>query len=111
MKLHFRRVAQRALQRTLRRGNHGREIRCMALRPSQTGEVILASGSEDTYINFTEGMFPSFYADESSKCGVIMCTSEETVQHGSSNVNIFCRWEYHVFFCWCERSVNLAVAS
>jgi len=83
----------------------------MALRPSQTGEIILASGSEDTYVNFTEGMLPSFYTDGSSKCGVIVRASEETVQHRSSNADIFYRWKYHVFFCWCKRSVNLAIAS
>ena len=30
----------------------------MAVRPSTTGEVLLASGSEDTSINFTDGMYP-----------------------------------------------------
>jgi hypothetical protein len=53
--LHFRRVGNRILQKIVRKANHGREIRCLALRYSSAGEAILASGSEDTYINFTEG--------------------------------------------------------
>jgi hypothetical protein len=38
------------------KGNHGREIRSMAARYSKSGEILLASGSEDTYINFTRGL-------------------------------------------------------
>ena len=33
---------------------------------------------------------PSISVDESSKCGVIVRASEETVQHGGSDVDIFC---------------------
>jgi hypothetical protein len=39
----------------VRKGNHGREIRCMAVRQAESGDLLLASGSEDTYINFTQG--------------------------------------------------------
>lgn len=53
-KLYFRRVGKRILQKSVSKGSHGREIRCMAVRPSSLGEVLFASGSEDTYINFTE---------------------------------------------------------
>ena len=44
----------------------------MALRPSDSGEVLLASGSEDTYINFTEGEFSLICADE-VRNGELMC--------------------------------------
>jgi hypothetical protein len=54
--LHFRRVGNRILQKIVRKANHGREIRCLALRYSSAGKAILGSGSEDTYINFTEGL-------------------------------------------------------
>lgn len=54
-KVHFRRVGPRILQVSVRKGNHGREIRCMAIRHSESGEILLASGSEDTFINFTKG--------------------------------------------------------
>jgi hypothetical protein len=54
--LHFRRVGERILQKIVRKANHGREIRCLALRYSSAGKAILGSGSEDTYINFTEGL-------------------------------------------------------
>lgn len=39
----------------------------MALRPSKTDETLLASGSEDTYVNFTEGYHSTFYADNSPR--------------------------------------------
>ena len=54
---------------------------------------------------------PSISVDESSKCRVIVRASEETVQHGGSNVDVFCGWGYHVLFCWCKGSVNLAVTN
>jgi hypothetical protein len=43
------------MQKKAKKGNHGREIRCVAMRQSNSGEVLLATGSEDTYINFTRG--------------------------------------------------------
>ena len=43
------------LQKSVSKGNHGREIRCMAVQHSKSGDFLLASGSEDTYINFTKG--------------------------------------------------------
>ena len=58
-KLHFRRVGNRILQKGVRKGTHGQQIRCLAIRPSRKSTVLLASGSEDTYINFTQGMAPA----------------------------------------------------
>ena len=52
--LYFRRVGRRIMQKTVAQGSHGREIRCMAVQPGSSGEALLASGSEDTYINFAE---------------------------------------------------------
>jgi hypothetical protein len=54
-KLNFRRVGSRILQKNVNRGNHGREIRCVVASKHQNGKLLLASGSEDTYINFTKG--------------------------------------------------------
>jgi hypothetical protein len=71
--LHFRRIGDRVLQKSVRKANHGREIRCLAMRKSSVGDIILASGSEDTYINFTEGKFADPFKlrlvhDNSLKC-------------------------------------------
>jgi hypothetical protein len=57
-KLHFRKIGEKGLQRGIKKGNHGREIRSITLRTSNTGELLLATGSEDTYINFTTGKSP-----------------------------------------------------
>jgi hypothetical protein len=48
-------VGENALQQKIKRGTHGREIRSIALQPIP-GELLFASGSEDTFINFTQGI-------------------------------------------------------